>query len=196
MTRLALKTGRLGKGGFSGLKPIKSQLWGSLNTTTSIANSDNVTNANILLTVANFPELASWMTVYDEMRILGGKLHFSTYTTTAGTLLSVGAVAVMFDPTAGAPASIDGPLQESFHSQTLTSPAIPYITKMHTLPFHTPKLTTGTANSCIGSNWATLDNTATPCVAVVHGFQSSLGPAGVVTLKYLLELDVEFRMRT
>jgi hypothetical protein len=196
MTHLSLKTGSRSSHGFSGLKPIRTKLSSIIIATTSIAGSDNVTNNSFLLTIANFPELASWMVVYDEMRVIGGELSFHPFVGVNGTNPSLGAVSVMFDPTAGNPTSVTTTLEESYHSKIFANRSILDLPVVHTLSWKAPKCIPNSLVSNPGTTWFTLDNNSTPHMFSVHGFQTTLAGAGTVGLKFLATLNVEFRMRT
>jgi hypothetical protein len=203
MTHLSLKTGRSIGRGFKGLKPVRAKIYSTLFGAVSSASTALTINGNVTLTAGNFPEIASWMTVYDEMRVLGGRLHFCNWLVGAASSspnISIGAVAVMFDPTAGAPSTVDGVLQESFSAYTHPITGYSLSTNppfMKSLPFHVGKpLISLTSNDVAGSSWFTLDNSSTPTMGVVHLFATDCGTGSIVGCKYQLEFDVEFRMRT
>jgi hypothetical protein len=206
MTRLqhiSLKTGSRTGRGFSGLKPVRAKLYSTLFGAISAATAALTVNSNVTLTAGNFPEIASWMTVYDEMRIIKGALHYSNWIqiqASANPNLSFGAIAIMFDGTAAAPTTVDGVMQETF-SRFLTPLSGASIASahptMHKLDFNVGKpLVSLTSNDMVGSSWFTLDSTSAPSMAVVHLYATDGGTNAVTGLKYVLEFDVEFRMRT
>jgi len=193
-----------GKGKFNGLKPIRIRLLSTQFNQASAAPGTNSVNQSITLTTGNFPELASFLPVYDEMRVVKGAIHYLVSVTGGGGGTGIGfyATSVLFDQTAGAPASVNGVLEETFSHgpHGIASVASNYAlnpTKMSVLRFHPPTSTApiGT-NVNPGRSWFVLDSTNAPHIIQVNHYCTSCAGAAATSFAYYVELDVELRMRT
>jgi hypothetical protein len=188
--------------GFAGLKPIKVKLWSSLGIYTSTASSALSINTNYAFNSSNFPELSSFINLYDEVRVLKVKLHYWMETVTIGVGYNVGAgaLAIGFDPTAVTPTSVNNTCENSFTTGPLAFSPINangslFLQKFHTLVASAPKLAPITSSDCPGNAWTTLDG-GTPFTShVLLGYANSLSTAGQVAVSCYFELDVEFRLR-
>jgi hypothetical protein len=165
----------------------------------SAASAALAVAAPIALTTGNFPELASFMAVYDQMRILRGVLHFSSAVSTAGTGSAFNSAGVLFDSTAGAPTRVAGPLEETFSSgpHILAAPPMVNIPALRKIPFHLPNPVApiGT-NLSPGRAWFILDSTNQPFVCAVNYYSDGIAGGGIQTFLYMVELECELKMRT
>jgi hypothetical protein len=193
------------------LKPIKVKLFSNQTRINSSLASALSINVAITASSAQFSEFSSFQTLYDECRVMNIKVHYSPLILIPAT--SVGgngffsAYAVEFDPSISGPSSValvlesqhnTGPLTTYAPASTaLTTPGqFPSTHKFYQLSAKTPgPLAPIVASDCPGSAWFAVDVTA-PVVGVLNGYQSAMGTGGQSTFDYLLELDVEFRMRT
>jgi hypothetical protein len=205
MLRQLMRSARAaGKGKYDGLKPIRVRLFSVQFNQSSAAPGTNSVNGSITLTTGNFPELASFLAVYDEMRLVQGRLHYyvSVAGTGGGTGLGFHSTSVLFDQTAGTPLSVNGVLEETFSQgpYPIASVASNYAlnnTKMRCLQFHPP-----TSTAPIGTNvnpgkaWFVLDSVNAPHMVQVNHFCTSCAGTAATTFVYYVELDVELRMRT
>jgi hypothetical protein len=203
---LTFRKGGKGKG-YDGLRPIKVKLFSLMQQSSSAAATNLVVNTNIALNAATFPELANFGVVYDQLRMLGVKLHYFPYILTPGAapVNSIFACSLQFDPNIGNPASVTSELEESYNSGLLfLAPGVNGATNqsslMH-LPYRTlkasaPKLAPITGDDCPGSNWVVIDASTAPTMVVVSAFAGALGAGGVVSMSYTVELDIELRIRT
>jgi hypothetical protein len=203
--RQLLRTAMHGnKGKFNGLKPIRIRLMSTQFNQSSATPGTNSVNNSITLTTGNFPELASFLSVYDEMRVLKGAIHW--YTSVSGTGANSGiafnATSCLFDQTAGNPTSVNGVLEETFSQgpfalASVSSNFALNSTKMHRLDFHPPTSTApiGT-NVNPGRSWFILDSTNAPHIVQVNHFCTNPTGTATTVFAYYVELDVEMRMRT
>jgi len=198
-----------GKGkSYDGLKPIRVKLWSVQLATTSAAATALAITSSIVLSTGNFPELSNFMVIYDELRMMKVKLHYHHLVPTpaaSGSTVTTGAINIQFDPTATAPASISSALEESFNSGPLlifpgvngaTNQSGSISMKYHTLSATVPKLAPITGGDCPGSAWIALDSATAPSMCVIGSYIQALGPSGVTSILYFVELDVELRLRT
>jgi hypothetical protein len=191
-------------GGFKGMKPIRVRLFSVQFFQGSAAPGTNSVNGTITLTTGNFPELASFLPVYDEMRFIKGKLHYlvSVAGTGGGTGVGFYSTSVLFDQTVGAPSSVNGVLEETFSQgpHAIASIASNYALNpigMRTLSFYPPSSVApvGT-NTNVGRAWFILDSTNAPHMCQINHFCTSCAGTAATGFSYYVELDVELRMRT
>jgi len=197
-----------GKGGFNGLKPIRVKLWSLPYSVSSSAGTGLSAVTTINLSSGQFAEVGDFMLVYDEMRMLGIKVHYFPYVAivaSASPFVSTWVGNVQFDPTASPPGTPAAALQESYNSglRFLTpgvngtsaqssSFHLPYLT----VSARVPKLAPLTGADCPGSAWISLDTATAPTMAVIGNAATALGTAGVTLCNFYVELEVEFRLRT
>lgn len=196
-----LKFGRV-TGAFKGLKPVKATLTTNDIGHASAAATAMAINDTIILTTGNFPELASFMVVYDLMRIVKGRIRYVPLLLTAGGGLSFGAVSALMDQTSSAPSTVEQIREETFSSDPFMvagalTLGIQNQSKFKVLPFHfsSPTAPVGTNTNC-GNDWFVLDSTNAPHIVQVQAVLTALTGTGVTQLSYYVELDCEFKMRT
>jgi len=200
---------RGGKGGFNGLKPIRVKLWSTANQQVSSAATALSALSSITLTTGNFPELASFIQVYDEMRVLRFKYHYFPWVSVGPNAAPFGGVAfatnIQFDPTASAPSSVTAALEESFSHGPLiifqggggTSAEYAFPNSNYrTITATAPKLAPISGADCPGSAWFSLDTATATTLCCIGSYGQALGTAGVLTNSYMVELDIELRLRT
>jgi hypothetical protein len=201
------KTSRNSKS-FSGLKPIRAKLYSAIQLQNSTAAAALSASSPILFNATTFPEIASFGLVYDEVRILGFKLHFFPYVSTPATAFpefTDFATSIQFDPGVANPTTVTQVLEESYNSGVMKICAgvnglsnqsslfrIPYAT----LDARAPKLAPINGDDCPGSAWFAVDASTAPTTCVITSYASALGTAGISRLDYYVELDCEFRLRT
>jgi hypothetical protein len=148
------------------------------------------------------------MLVYDEIRMINAHFHFvfGYSVPGTGTELAVCNAAVTFDPSAGAPTTSYGLLEESFNSgplvniignaggvgQVVTRPN----GRMDLVTGRAPRLAPISTSDCPGSAWICLDGATPPTMLVQQAYCAPLGTGGISTITYFTSLDVEFRLRT
>lgn len=175
------KTGR----SFNGLKPIRVKLFSALQNPVSSAATALIINNPMLLNAATFPELASFGLVYDELRMLGVKLHYFPLITTPGAAptTSTAAFSLQFDPNIGNPTTSTAVLEESYNSGLMvispgvngaTNQSSNFHTKFLSLSAKSPKLAPITGDDCPGSSWIVIDASTAPTMVNVVGFASAL----------------------
>jgi len=191
----------LGKKGIG--KAVKTKLWSPFVIGLSSAATALASATTYALNSTNFPEITNWQAVYDEMRILGVRLHFRFYTATASSSSNPALcfAAIVFDDTFGTPSTSNALMETQWHSKpTLTFPSLgvntvdnPTLSVLHATP--PEPLALLTSNSIVGRSWFTLNNTdiANTCRVAFYG--TPLGAAGVLGVAFYVELDVEFRVR-
>jgi hypothetical protein len=201
-------SGGRARGGFQGLKPIKVKLFSVTLSVNSSPSASLSLAGSIALTTGNFPELANFMVVYDQLRILKIRMHHKSFLDTlptSGSFFPFHACAVSSDPTVGAPGSIGAVLEETFSSGVMgfpvmisnaTSSPMVQCEKVHTVTAHFPPLAPIISSDCPGSAWIVLDSATAPTACVVQAYINALGTSGVSTFQYIVELDVELRIRT
>lgn len=191
-----------GKGKFSGLKPIRASITTNDIGVAGSAASALVVNQTITLTTGNFPELSSFMVVYDLMRIVRGRVRYLPAVNVTGSGLAFGACCALADQTAGNPTSVSK-VREETHSSTpyaiagSTAFGIQNPSKFQVLPFEfkTHIAPVGT-NTNPGDGWFVLDTNNAPHVVQVQAYHTPLTTTGVTQFSYYVELDCEFKMRT
>jgi len=204
----AMLRGSRSRGGFSGLRPIKIKLWSNLVTNLSAAATPLAQLSVIGLSTGTFPELSSFLPIYDEARLITVHLHHMLFASTAATgapFQSTGAMNIQFDPSASAPTSLAQALEESYNSGPLfVTPGVngtaqqssffnqPY-RKMHA---SVPKLAPITGSDCPGSAWFTLDSATATTMCCIGQYTLALGTLGITAAQFLIELDLELRLRT
>jgi hypothetical protein len=196
-----------GRGGFDGLRPIKVKLWSVVGGTTSSAASNLAQISLWSLSTGNFPELADFLAIYDQLRMIKVRVHafpFVSLAPAASPFTSTTVINLQFDPSVSAPSSITNALQESYHvgpfetvcGTNSYAASAPFQQKYLTLSATPPKLAPITGSDCPGSSWITLDATTAPTMCAVGYYSTALGTSGTVTMKLYVELDVELRLRT
>jgi len=187
---------------FSNKRPFRTKLVSNLNSNNSGVNSPlNVANA-LAFNNSTFPDATSIISLFDEMKIIRGKVHYRFFCGTAGTLSFVpGALAVEFDNTIASITTIPEILTATYHSPVfaLCSNSVNQIdttVRYDTLSFTLPKGTTPIGSSVVTSQWVTIDVTNPPDVCVVEAVVLSAGSGGQMGLSYYVEVDVELRTRT
>jgi len=195
-----------GKAGYKNLKPFKTRLISFTSTNSSAANTALEVNNAITMTAGTFGDLADVTGLFDEMRVLKGRLYytFSTVTSGAGTTPLIAQCAVVFDPNLAAPTNSNQVLIQTYHSKPIAiSPGggtvvAPYFGEiMHTLNFKMPSpIAPISSSDTIGSAWFTLDAGTPPEILSVQAYVGPLGALGVSNFYYILELDIELRIRT
>jgi len=195
-------------GGFSGLRPIRAKLFSTLFSSASGAASALTYASSVTLTTGNFPELSQFMVIYDELRMINVKIHYFPLVSTAATVApftTTAAFSLEFDPTAGAPTSAGSLLEATFSSNLMlvsagvngtTAQSINFHTKYLTLSGRAPKLAPIASSDCPGSAWIVLDSSTAPTMCVFLQYAAALGTTGIITNSWMVELDVEFRLRT
>jgi hypothetical protein len=200
-------------GGFTGLKPVKLKLWSVEIGSASAAATALSAAPDINFNASTFPELTSWLAIYDECRVLKVKVHYKFYCgitpSSAPTQTDV-ACAIVFDPSVSAPASIGGVCEETFSSgpmivhagsnaggTTLPTGVLTGLCEKFNVLTATPnKLAPISSSDCPGSSWFVMDG-ATPPTVFTHAFYgTALGAGGVINQRAYYELDVEMRIRT
>jgi len=158
----------------------------------------------VTFNTTSFPELADFIQIYDECRMIGVKLHYTFHLSTAATAAptsSIAGAAIGFDPSANAPSSITSILQESFCHGPLwitVNGVADYPTQRPFSIIHgkVPSLAPITASDCPGSAWFTVDGATPPVLCTLMAYGTALGTLGVIQVVTLCELDLEFRLRT
>lgn len=188
---------------FKGLTPVRLKLPSILQSQTSSAGGANALVSAAYMSSSYFPEVSGLTGLYDEMRVLGGRLYWDAVVNNSGsatgTVRSYCTVGVGFDPSAGTPPSITYPLQNSWHMGPFSVPTaespMPY--KMFELSFKTPPpLAPVTSSDVVGGAWFCLDLSTPASVLTVEAYATSVGGTGTTQFNYILELDVEVRLRT
>jgi len=194
---------------FSGLRPIRARILSALQSDLSAAATTHTTNLSVAFNSSTFPEIADFMLIYDECRVLKVKVHYRPFVSTAstaGSVVATGAVAIMFDPSVLNPTQISQILEETYSvGPFLVTPFVngnSSQSSMGVLPFLTISANTPgplapiTSSDCPGSAWFTLDGSTAPVIFQWYALITSLGTLGVTSLPAMYELDCEFRMRT
>jgi hypothetical protein len=196
-----------GKGSFKSMKPIRVKLTSQGQNYTSGAGASNSINTNVAFSTTNFPELADFSVVYDEVRVLNITMHYYASITTAGTtLIAPCAFSVAFDPTVGTPSSVTTVVEEQYaHGPMMLMAGINggsnqsgnFLQKYHKLRAKVPgPLAIITSSDCPGNAWFTVDAGTAPIILVNYSYITALGGSGVSTISVYYELDCEFRLRT
>jgi hypothetical protein len=188
---------------FRGLKPIKTRLFSLIQNPASSAGTALAFNSLVQMESAYFPEYTSYSTLYDECRILKWKVHYYFSTSVAGVNPNLAcAIAIMFDPSAPTPTGVNTILEESYNSGLhIVSPVATAsntfpMQKYKTLTAHCPPLAPITTADCPGSAWFTVDAGTPPYCMVIQMYSTNPGSTGIAYCSYVIELEVEFRMRT
>lgn len=200
-------------GGFNGLKPIKVKMWSVVISTSSAAATALSSAADVNFNASTFPELASWLAVYDECRVLKIKAYYKFYCgitpTSAPTQTDV-AAAIIFDPTVSAPASLGGVCEETYSSgpmmlhtgsnnggtTTPTGVLTGLVEKFHCITATPNKLAPISSSDCPGSSWFVMDGATPPTLFAFPIYGTALGPGGVLSNRAYFEIDAELRIRT
>jgi hypothetical protein len=171
----------------------------------SAANTALVGNVVWGLNSTNFPDLTNIIGLFDEMRIIKGRIHFMFNTDTVGAgfnQVTPAALGVTFDPISTAPTSVTSVMNQSYHTQpyllnstsTLLSPQ-PY--RLETLSFTMPSpLAPITSSDIPGSAWFALDGGTAPTLLLIQYWCDRMGAGGTSALTYIVELDIELKIRT
>jgi hypothetical protein len=200
-------------GGFSGLKPTRLKLWSAAQGVSSSAATAMPILSSIPFNATTFPELTAWMSVYDECRILRAKLHYKFYATTSPSSAPITydcGIALIFDPSIGAPTSVGAVCEETFTSGPLFTEVGKYASgagdisatmamnsaKFASVSATPPKLVPITSSDCPGSSWFVMSGSTAPTAIVLSGYATALGTGGIVTFRAYVELDVEMKLRT
>jgi hypothetical protein len=192
-----------GAKGYRNLSPQKTTLWSFVNLNTSSAATILEVNNQILWNSTFFNDFNAITSLYDEMRILKGKLHFIFACSTSASATpytSQASCMVGFDPNLGGPTNVVQPLIQTFHSapfhvQGLQSSNLSR--PFHTLSFTLPTtLAPISASDCPGKAWFTLDAGTAPVLMVIQAVATALGTNGVLQFNYFVEFDVELKIRT
>jgi len=197
------------RGGFSGLKPIKVKLFSVQQTNSSGAATPLAFITNIMLNTTTFPELSAFNQIYDEIRMMHVKIHYFPYVSTASSAVNpptaIYAGALQFDPNAATPASPNGQLEESYNTGLwFLTPGVNgtlgqsshFHLRFRTLSGKVPKIAPITGVDLPGSNWIVLNSGTAPTMAAWSGYATALGTAGITSVLWFVELDVELRLRT
>jgi len=188
-------------------KPIKAKLFTNPTATVSAANTQISQSSSVTFATANFPELANFLLLYDEARVLQVKVHYNMYTSTpaASNGGGIGFVCISFDPTASALGSSAAASEQSFTSgarwiSSLPTSGNPSVDLRNgILPCVTAKvpslLAPITSSDCPGRAWFALDGVTPPTVFQLLLYAQPLGALAVSNIFYYYELDVEFKIR-
>jgi len=172
---------------------------------TSSANSA-LSNAYLIpFNGANFPELTSFLNLYDEARITKVVVHYLASCVTTGSYFvrQPYALSLGFDPNIGTPGSVNSMLPDKFNTGpkwvngVLPTGGTAYDGSFHKLaatPSH--NLVPITGSDCPGSSWFTINSATTPTAAVLQYYIAALGTSGTSDLSAYFELHVQFRVRT
>jgi len=163
-------------------------------------------NQTVVSNTGNFPELTDFFPIYDEMRVLAIHYAWTAYvlTPSSGVNNATMALAIEFDPSISGPSTYAQVLESSHHTgpYLLSSGSTgggslqPSLKKYELFSAKMPgPLAPIVASDCPGSAWYAVDVTA-PVLAVLNGYITALGTAGVTQLRFTPMIDVEFRMRT
>jgi len=188
---------------FRGLSSVRLKLPSVLQQSTSSAGAANSVVSAFYMSSSYFPEVSGLMGLYDEMRVISGKVMFDPIVNVAGAttgiVRSYCTMGIGFDPSASSPPSIVYPLQNSYHagpfSVPVTEQPAPY--KLFALDWKSPPpLAPVTSSDVVGGSWFCLDTSTAPCVGVVEAYLTALGGTATTQFNYFIELDVEVRLRT
>jgi len=193
---------------FNGMKPIRVKLFSvSMPYTSAAAGAISVMQP-FQFTSANFPEITSFISLYDQCRVLNCKLHYFAYVSTAPTAvpnISTMVITLQFDPNAPAPGGVTTGLTESHNSGLMMiTPGVNgtsaqssfYHLPYKTLSASSCKLAPVTGSDNPGSAWFTVNASTSVNIVNVGVYSTALGTAGIIALQQYMELDVEFKLRT
>jgi hypothetical protein len=148
----------------------------------------------------DFPEITQFGAIYDEARIRAVKVHYKLFCSTSATtpVITYGSFAVQFDTRLANYSTTYGALESQFNSGlntvwTSTSIDQDMTARLRTITAVPDKLAVISAVDPPGSSWFVIS--ALPNAFNLAGFAASPGAAGVLTLMYYPELEVEFRVR-
>jgi len=190
--------------GFRNIKPFKTRMVQTANTNLSSAASSLNGNVLVAMNSTFFPDLTSISSVFDYMRIKGGRMHYKFYTSTSASgpaLNCLAGACLCFDPSFTTPGTLVFTQTQSYHTPPYllngSSSLMPTTEKFNTLSFKMPKGTVPiTSDDSPGSGWFNLGG-ATACdVANILFFAGALGTNGVTAFVFFLDLDVELKIRS
>jgi hypothetical protein len=172
---------------------------------TSSANSSLASSYSIPFNGSNFPEITSFINLYDEARITKVVAHYLVSCETTGSYFvrQPYALSLGFDPNIGTPGSVNSMLPDKYNTGpcwvngVLPTGGAAYDGKFHKLvatPSH--NLVPITGSDCPGSSWFTLNSATSPTAAVLQYFVGALGTLGTSNISAYFELHVQFRVRT
>jgi len=181
----------------------KFSIYAPLVIATSAAATALAVNTQIQFSTATFAEITSLALLYDEVRVKQVKLHHRFYCTTvsATSTPSIGIAAIEFDAGFPAPVTSFGLLESQWHSEpVLVYPALG--TNTGSQQAHLEKVVARppaplemlTSSTTPGNGWFSIDS-SNPIIAVVAAYASPLGAAGIISIAYFVELDIECRVR-
>jgi hypothetical protein len=154
---------------------------------------------------SNFPELTSFLNLYDEARITKVVTHFLVSCETTGSYFvrQPYALSLGFDPNIGTPGSVNSMLPDKYNTGPLwVNGVLPtggtaydgHFHKLVATPSH--NLVPITGSDCPGSSWFTINSATTPTAAVLQYYVGDLGTSGTSNISAYFELHVQFRVRT
>jgi len=204
VSRNFLKSMKGGKKGFSA--PIDVLLFSNPTIVSSAVNTALLVNTNVSFNVATFPELSSFLNLYDECRVKSVNVYYMFYFTTPSSAYGGGAaaVAINFDPSSPAISTIAGILQQAHNtgahwipSESQVSPTtLGKLGKILHLHAKMPgPLAPITSSDTMGSEWFAVDTATAP---IIHNYQAYCGPLGALGVSALFayyKIETQFRLR-
>jgi len=193
-----------GSSNFRNTKPFKSKLWTNLSQASSAAATGLSLAVTWTLNSTNFPEFVPLQTLFDELKVVGGTLHYNFDTAVSSAAVPTNVVAgcaISFDPSVAAPSTIVTCLQQSYHSPPLmigcnTGVQTPDPMTMRTIRFKMPNpIAPITSSDNPGSAWIVLDGVTAPSLCTIMVASAAYGAAGVCRFSMFLELDIELKIR-
>jgi hypothetical protein len=180
-------------------KPVRTKLIGVPVSYIGAAASTLTFNSTVVFNSTNFPEIASFSVLYDQVRVLKVHHDFTPYCSISSTNYSVSYGSMALFPDADLPAisTSYGCLEAECNSGLMLLPGstaanntqIPKVKLSMALK---PTATVGAATTP-GSSW--FDLNSAPTIYQLQGVFSPLSAVGCVTILSWNWLEVEFRSR-
>lgn len=188
-------------------QPLSTKLFSSQATSGSAANTALSVAINISFAAATFPEIATFEALYDEVRVKAITIHFMFYTAlyaTAAQQNGAGVCSLTWDSAGALPTSLGNILTNPINSglreiqAQAGCPPVPVYPggRLQTLHSRTPNgVDVISSTECPGNAWFSLIAASNPTVGVINAYIPAIGTTGVTGFWYLIELDVDFRLR-
>jgi hypothetical protein len=172
-------------------------------TTSSGAGSPLLAVLDVNASSGTFNDLLRWVNLFQLMRTTGGRLHYKFFCSTPGTSVGVQAIAgVGFDTNMAGSLLGTGTMMGLTYRSTptflYTGSTTPLTSTQNfgVIPFKMPPPSVAiNASDSITSSWHIIDAASTPAVHSALFYIDTSGTAGVNSVEWFVEWDVEFKSR-
>jgi hypothetical protein len=195
----------LAKSSWSNKKPFKTKMWSNVIAVTATGGAALSGALNVQFANSVFPDFNSVAALFDMCRIVSGTLHWWPSVTATGANVNIdSAIGVEFDTAASAAGSIASIMIDTYHSELITllgttATPNPNHMPMRKVRFKLPYIVGGAASASeasAGSAWFVLNGTNTLFPIVVQYLITATGGSGASAIRFYVEFDCEFKIRT